>query len=222
MTDSPAGLGPSVRVRAAEPGDCPDILRMVEMLAVYEREPGAVEGTAQDLEAALFAERPQVFCHVAEVATADGWRLAGIAIWYVTFSTWKVRHGLWLEDLFVTPERRHLGIGRMLLTELARVCLQRGYPRLEWWVLDWNEPAHRFYEKLGAVAQDEWTIWASSTATRWPAWRSGHDHDPDRVLQSLESLESQGNHRFPNQRSDPVLDLENGGWPVVGQAHAAA
>lgn len=159
MTDAPARPIPSVRVRPAAPGDCPEILRLVELLAVYEREPDAVEGTAADLQAALFSERPAVFAQVADVDTGAGWTLAGIAIWYVTFSTWKVRHGLWLEDLFVSPEHRHLGVGRMLLTELARVCVQRGYPRLEWWVLDWNEPAHRFYEKLGALAQDEWTVW---------------------------------------------------------------
>jgi GNAT superfamily N-acetyltransferase len=150
---------PSSRVRPAQPGDCRDILRLVQALAEYEREPDAVEGTVADLHAALFAEAPQVFCHVAEVRTGDGWQVAGMAIWYVTFSTWKVRHGIWLEDLFVEPEHRQLGLGRMLLAELGRVCVERGYPRLEWWVLDWNEPAHRFYEQLGAVAQDEWTVW---------------------------------------------------------------
>ena len=82
-----------------------------------------------------------------------------MALWYVTFSTWKTRHGLWLEDLFVLPEHRRLGLGRALLSTLAQVCLDRGYRRFEWWVLDWNEPAHGFYRSLGAVPQDEWTVW---------------------------------------------------------------
>ena len=160
MTSVPRSEGARrVRVRPAEPGDCADVLRLVVALADYEREPDAVEGSVADLRAALFAGHPQVFCHVAEVDEGPGWQVAGIAIWYVTFSTWKVRHGLWLEDLFVAPEHRHLGLGRMLLVELARLCVERGYPRLEWWVLDWNEPAHGFYEQLGALAQDEWTVW---------------------------------------------------------------
>ncbi|MGV1009268.1 MAG: GNAT family N-acetyltransferase [Dermatophilaceae bacterium] len=148
-----AGPRPAVRVRPATPDDCPGILGMVAALAVYERAPDAVEGTVADLRSALFGEHPQVFCLLAEVDPGRGWELG------VTFSTWKVRHGIWLEDLFVTPEHRHLGLGRMLLAELARVCVRRGFRRLEWWVLDWNEPAHRFYETLGALPQDEWTVW---------------------------------------------------------------
>ncbi len=150
---------PSVRVRPAVPADAEAVHALVVGLAVYEREPDAVEGTAEELREHLFRPQPQVFCHVAEVDTGVGWRIAGIAIWYVTFSTWKVRHGIWLEDLFVEPEHRGLRLGRLLLEELARVAEERGYPRFEWWVLDWNTPAHGFYRSLGAVPQDEWTVW---------------------------------------------------------------
>ena len=167
---------PEVRIRPAQPADAQAIHDLVVGLAVYEKEPDAVEGGPEDFAAALFCDTPQVFCQVAEVrevagdqsradagggggAGAGTWEVAGIAIWYVTFSTWKVRHGLWLEDLFVTPERRGLGLGRLLLEELAGICVERGYPRFEWWVLDWNPPAHGFYRSLGAVPQDEWTVW---------------------------------------------------------------
>ncbi len=153
------------RVRAAEEHDVTAIDALVRELAVYEREPDAVEATEDDFRAALFGPDPRVHAHVAEVRSvgadgaSGGWEVAGIAVWFVTFSTWKGRHGLWLEDLFVRPEHRRLGLGRALLAELAGECERRGWPRFEWWVLDWNEPAHRFYESLGAVPQDEWTVW---------------------------------------------------------------
>ena len=86
-------------------------------------------------------------------------RIAGMALWYITFSTWRGRHGIWLEDLFVSPRYRRFGLGRALLAELGRICQARGYPRLEWWVLDWNSPAQEFYRTLGAAPQDAWTVW---------------------------------------------------------------
>lgn len=157
------------RIRPADAGDVDAIDRLVRALADYEREPEAVEATPDDLRAALFGPDPRVHAHVAEVRAAGGgaeregdeaaWEVVGMAVWYVTFSTWKGRHGLWLEDLFVAPEHRRLGLGRALLATLAAVCEDRGWPRFEWWVLDWNEPAHRFYESLGAAAQDDWTTW---------------------------------------------------------------
>lgn len=156
---------PATRVRPAEPGDVPAIVALVQALADYEREPDAAEGTAADFHAALFAPEPRVHALVAEVQAGadpddpDGWVVGGIAVWYVTFSTWKARHGIWLEDLFVLPEHRRHGLGRSLLTALAGICAREGWPRFEWWVLDWNEPAHRFYESLGAVRQDDWTTW---------------------------------------------------------------
>ena len=95
---------------------------------------------------------------VDEPDAVDGPQIAGIAVWFVTFSTWRGRHGLWLEDLFVRPEHRGLGLGRALLARLAAIALERGYERLEWNVLDWNEPALGFYRRLGAQALNDWTM----------------------------------------------------------------
>lgn len=156
MNPAPWRVRPAVR---ADLADLADIDRLVRELAVYEREPDAVEATPDDFATALFGEHPRVFCHVAELA--DG-TVAGIAVWYETFSTWKGRHGIWLEDLFVSPEHRGLGLGRALLAELAGECRRRGYPRLEWWVLNWNDPSIRFYSLLGALPQDEWTVYRLS------------------------------------------------------------
>ena len=165
MTSTDAGT-PATRIRPAEPRDVDAIDALVRALAAYEREPDAVEGTPADLHAALFGPDPRVHAHVAEVQVdtddpqdPEGWIVAGVAVWFVTFSTWKGRHGLWLEDLFVLPEHRRHGLGRSLLATLADVCHQNGWPRFEWWVLDWNEPAHGFYRSLGAVPQDDWTLW---------------------------------------------------------------
>lgn len=144
-------------VRPARPQDLGDIDTLVRELAAYEREPDAVQATAQDLADALFGADPRVHCHVAEVHGQGGAEVVGIAIWYVTYSTWRGRHGIWLEDLFVRPPSRGLGLGRALLQALAAECTARGYARLEWWVLDWNENAVGFYQGLGAVPQDEWT-----------------------------------------------------------------
>ncbi len=169
---------PRTRLRCAEPADCPAIHDLIAALAAYEREPDAVEGTVADLRDHLFRDGAQVFCEVAEVDDGAGWQVAGIAVWFVTFSTWKIRHGVWLEDLFVLPQRRGLGLGRALLERLAQVCVERGYPRFEWWVLDWNTPAHGVYRAIGAVPQDEWTVWrvdgeALATLGR-PARGGGH------------------------------------------------
>jgi GNAT superfamily N-acetyltransferase len=141
-------------IRPAEPADVPVVLQLVHELAVYEREPDAVEATEPMLTAALFGPTPVASCHVA--LGEDG-EVVGFALWYVTFSTWKGLPGLWLEDLFVRPEARGRGLGKALLQELAAVCVERGYPRFEWWVLDWNAPSIGFYRSLGAVPQDEWT-----------------------------------------------------------------
>ncbi len=147
------------RVRPAKEGDVDAIVALVHALALYEREPDAAQATADDFRTALFGPDPRVHAHVAEVQADGTWEVAGIAVWFVTFSTWKGRHGLWLEDLFVAPEHRRLGLGRALLATLAGICTDRGWPRFEWWVLDWNEPAHRFYESLGARPEEDWTTW---------------------------------------------------------------
>ncbi|HET7305503.1 MAG TPA: GNAT family N-acetyltransferase [Segeticoccus sp.] len=142
-------------VRTAAPGDVPELIRLVRELAAYEREPQAATATEADFTAALFPAggQPVAFAHVAEA----GGRVVGMALWYLSFSTWTGRPGIWLEDLFVEPEHRGSGLGKELLLTLARVCVERGYPRLEWWVLDWNEPSIGFYRSLGALSQDEWT-----------------------------------------------------------------
>jgi GNAT superfamily N-acetyltransferase len=161
QADAPGGTpGPSWRVRPARSADASVIHELVLALARYEREPDAVQATVADFQSALFGPSPLVHCQVAEIDDPQlGPTVVGIALWYVTFSTWRGRHGLWLEDLFVLPEYRRFGLGRALLAALAQLCLDRGYPRFEWWVLDWNEPAHGFYRSLGAAPQDEWTVW---------------------------------------------------------------
>jgi GNAT superfamily N-acetyltransferase len=127
---------------------------LVRELAEYERALHEVEATEELLHAALFGPDPRAHALIAE---HDG-VVAGFAVWFVTFSTWLGRHGIYLEDLFVRPELRGLGYGRRLMQELARICVANGYGRLEWAVLDWNQPAIRFYRSLGAEPQDEWTV----------------------------------------------------------------
>jgi GNAT superfamily N-acetyltransferase len=141
-------------IRAARAGDIPAIHQLIRDLAAYERALDEVTATEQDLASALLAERPSLFAHVAD---EDG-RVVGFALWFLNYSTWLGRHGIYLEDLYVIPDSRGHGHGRALLAELARICVERGYGRLEWSVLDWNSPARRFYESLGAVAMDEWTV----------------------------------------------------------------
>ena len=151
---------PESRVRPAREEDVEAIDALVRELAVYEREPDAVEASTDDFGAALFGADPRVHCHVAQVRSDDGtWEVVGMALWYVTFSTWRGRHGIWLEDLFVRPQQRGLGLGRTLLRALAAECVLHGWTRLEWWVLDWNSPAHGFYRSIGAAPQDGWTVW---------------------------------------------------------------
>jgi GNAT superfamily N-acetyltransferase len=140
--------------RPARPADVPVLLALVHALAAYEKEPEAVVATETDLHRALFEQRT-ASAHVAE---RDG-EVVGFALWFVTFSTWTGQPGLWLEDLFVQPAARGSGLGKALLQTLARVCVERGYRRFEWWVLDWNTPAIGFYRSLGAVAQDQWTTY---------------------------------------------------------------
>jgi GNAT superfamily N-acetyltransferase len=142
-------------IRAATSADVPTILELIHGLAVYEREPDAVEATGPMISAALFGTAPVASCHVAEL---DG-QVVGFALWYVTFSTWKGKPGLWLEDLFVRPEARGHGLGKALLQRLASVCVERGYARFEWWVLDWNVDAQGFYRSIGARPEDDWTVW---------------------------------------------------------------
>jgi GNAT superfamily N-acetyltransferase len=132
----------------------PDVLALIRALAAYERAADQVETSEADLTSALFGPQPAVFAHLAEV---DG-EVVGMALWFVTFSTWTGRHGIWLEDLFVLPDARGRGAGLALLATLAAECRRRGYRRLEWSVLDWNTPAVEFYRSWGATPMEEWTV----------------------------------------------------------------
>ena len=142
-------------IRPATVHDVPVVVSLVRELATYEREPDAVVATEDDVRAALFGAAPRVHCLIAE----DNADVVGFAVWFVNFSTWLGRHGVYLEDLFVRPTARGRGHGKALLVELARIAVERGYGRLEWSVLDWNTPAQEFYRSLGASPMDEWTVW---------------------------------------------------------------
>jgi GNAT superfamily N-acetyltransferase len=141
-------------LRRARPGDEDGILDCIRRLAEYEREPDAVQATAAGLRETLFGPAPSVFAHVIE---KDG-EIVAIAVWFLNYSTWTGRNGLYLEDLFVADSERRLGYGRALLKTLAELCLERGYGRFEWAVLDWNEPSIRFYRSIGAVGMQDWKI----------------------------------------------------------------
>ncbi len=145
----------SSHIRPAVPDDVPVVLRLVRELADYEKALHEVDASESHLGEALFpvGREPAAFAHVAEV----GGEVVGCALWFLSFSTWTGTHGIWLEDLYVTPAHRGAGLGQQLLRTLASICVERGYSRLEWWVLDWNTPSIGFYESIGAVAQDEWT-----------------------------------------------------------------
>jgi GNAT superfamily N-acetyltransferase len=145
-------------IRPATAADVPDILRLVHDLAEYEREPDAVEATEADFVAALFPEEgtPTAACHVAVGGEGEERRVVGIALWFLTFSTWTGKNGIHLEDLYVEPAHRGSGLGKALLLTLADECRARGYRRLEWTVLRWNTPSIEFYESLGARPQSEW------------------------------------------------------------------
>ncbi|MFI1399499.1 GNAT family N-acetyltransferase [Streptomyces sp. NPDC020681] len=148
-------------IRNATPADVPEIHRMIRELAEYERAPDEARASEEQLHEALFGERPAAFAHIAETdgGSTDGGEVAGFALWFLNFSTWRGVHGIYLEDLYVRPRLRGGGHGKALLTELARICVERGYERLEWSVLDWNTPSINFYKSLGAKPQDEWTVY---------------------------------------------------------------
>jgi GNAT superfamily N-acetyltransferase len=169
MTSLPALERPVIR--DAAPVDVGDLLRLIRALARYEREPDAVETSEDDLRRALFDPEPKVFALVAETAG----RLVGMAIYFVSFSTWTGQHGLYLEDLFVEPDHRSAGVGRALISALAARSLRLGCKRLEWAVLDWNERAISFYRGLGATAMDDWTTFRLAGASL--ASLAARDHE---------------------------------------------
>lgn len=141
-------------VREARESDVERIAQLVRELALYERSPEAVKATPEHFRAALFGPQPAAYALVAE-AEAE---VVGFALYFLNFSTWEGVHGIYLEDLFVQPEHRGTGLGKALLTALAEIAVDRGYARVEWWVLDWNTPSIEFYRRLGAVPMDEWTV----------------------------------------------------------------
>jgi GNAT superfamily N-acetyltransferase len=141
-------------VRRVAESDVDAVVALVHELADYEQASTHCRLTATQLRSALFGTRPALFGHVAERRG----EIVGCALWFLNFSTWNGVHGIYLEDLFVRPGHRGAGLGRELLTALATECMRCGYSRLQWSVLDWNEPAIGFYRRLGAVPMDGWTV----------------------------------------------------------------
>ena len=144
----------SLAIRRARPDEAGLVLALVRELAVYEKLLHEVEATEADIADALFGANPRLFCDIAEW---DG-EVAGFAVWFVNYSTFAGRHGIYLEDLFVRPALRGKGIGKALLMHLAKTCVANSWSRLQWAVLDWNAPSIEFYKSLGADMMDEWTI----------------------------------------------------------------
>ncbi|CAB4664433.1 unannotated protein [freshwater metagenome] len=145
-------------IREAIPGDEDAIMHLINELAIYEKAPEEVFATSTEIGASLFQENPVAFCHVAEV---DG-KVVGIALWFLNYSTWLGKPGLYLEDLFVLQEHRGKGYGMALLKKLAAIAIERDYERFQWWVLDWNQPSIDLYKQIGAEPMDEWTVFRLS------------------------------------------------------------
>jgi diamine N-acetyltransferase len=144
----------SLVIRAARPADATLIFALVRELADYENLQGDVAATPEAITAALFAPQPRLTCDIAEWNGEP----AGFAVWFLNFSTFRGRHGLYVEDLFVRPQFRGHGIGKALMARLARHCVEQGFARFEWAVLDWNKPSIAFYKSIGAQVMDEWRI----------------------------------------------------------------
>jgi len=147
-----------LKIRPAKSEEVGEVLQLIQDLATYEKAPDQVEASRDDLLNTIFAKEPKVFCDLVEV---DG-QIAGMAIWFLNYSTWQAKHGIYLEDLYIKPEFRARGYGKALLKHLAQICDKQGYGRLQWWVLDWNSPAIEFYRSFGAEAMDEWTVYRTS------------------------------------------------------------
>ena len=143
-----------IAIRRARPTDTGLVLSLIRELADYERLLHEVEATEAGISAALFGDNPRLFCEIAEWNGEP----VGFAVWFLNFSTFSGRSGIYLEDLFVRPAHRGKGIGKALLAHLARLCVANGWARLQWSVLDWNAPSIAFYKSLGAVLMDEWTV----------------------------------------------------------------
>lgn len=159
-----------MKIRPARREDAAVIRQLIYELAVYERAPDEVEATEQHILDTIFCENPAVFCEIIELDDDElvenepklGPSIAGMAIWFLNYSTWQGRHGLYLEDLYVRDEFRGRGYGKAMLEHLAAICIERGYGRFQWWVLDWNTPSIEFYRAMGAQSMDEWTVFRVS------------------------------------------------------------
>lgn len=143
----------TLNIRGAVAADAALISRFIAELAAYEKLSHAARATEADIVRDFFGAQPRVFCAIAE------WddRPVGFAVWFYTYSTFQGRHGIWLEDIYVSPEARGRGIGKALLAQLAQRCVSENLGRLEWWVLDWNQPSIDFYLAQGGKLQDAWT-----------------------------------------------------------------
>ena len=144
----------TIAIRAARESDAPLIFDLVRELAVYEKLGDTVDATPEAIAGALFGKEPRLFCDIAE------WNgeAAGFAVWFLNFSTFRGRHGIYLEDLFVREAYRGRGLGKALMAQLARRCVEQGLARFEWSVLDWNAPSIAFYKSIGADVMDDWKI----------------------------------------------------------------
>ena len=145
-------------IREARIEDIEAIHDLIVELAIYEREPDAVTAAVDDIKKSLFDQNPVANCLVSEIDN----KIVGIAIWFLNYSTWLGKPGIYLEELYVKPEFRGKGIGLGLMRSLAKICVENGYERFQWWVLDWNEPSIMFYKSIGAEAMDEWTVYRLS------------------------------------------------------------
>jgi GNAT superfamily N-acetyltransferase len=150
-------------VREAEPRDITSIGSLIRELALYERAADEAVATDAQLHEALFGDRAHVHCHVVEFND----EIVGMALWFLNFSTWLGTSGIYLEDLFVRTEHRGNGYGRQLMRALAGICVERGYSRFQWSVLDWNTPSINFYQSFGAEGLDEWTVFRLSGDALW-------------------------------------------------------
>lgn len=146
--------GVSLAIRAAEPADRALVFALVQELAEYEKLTAEVDATEDMIAAALFAATPRLYCDIAEWAGEP----VGFAVWFLNFSTFRGRHGIYLEDIFVRPAFRGKGIGKALMARLAQRCVENGWARCEWAVLDWNAPSIAFYQSIGAQVMDAWKI----------------------------------------------------------------
>ena len=143
---------PHIEIRRAEPADAALILRFITDLAIYEKAEDKVVATVADIQRSLFSEGANARALICDIDAAP----AGFAVYFFNYSTWLGRNGLYLEDLYISPESRGQGAGKALLRKLAKIALSKDCGRFEWSVLDWNEPAIKFYQSIGAEPQDEW------------------------------------------------------------------